>query len=109
MADPAEVGAEPTGPAPSALPDPDDSESSGDRPRARHVERTPGGTVVAACARNGQASLLSWSPAQGFRADDIDDGPDDEAELTFESDERDVDVTVECRDRKPHATIDADN
>ncbi|MCR3721219.1 MULTISPECIES: hypothetical protein [Prauserella salsuginis group] len=109
MAEPAEVEAELSSPASSAAADREGPEGPGDRPRTRHVEHTPGGTVVAACDRDGQASLLSWSPAQGFHADDIEDGPDDEVELTFESEDRDVDVSVECRNGKPRATVDADN
>ncbi|MHA6805348.1 hypothetical protein [Salinifilum ghardaiensis] len=107
MTDPSEVEAELARPAPPAQADPA-PEGPSDRPQERHVERTPGGTVVAGCDEAGQASLLSWSPAQGFQADDVQDDPADEAEITFESDERDVDVSVQCQEGKPRTSVEVD-
>lgn len=109
MADPADVEAELARPTSSAQADHTPDDPSGTTPQQRHVERTRGGTVVTACERNGQASLLSWSPAQGFRADDVDDGPADEAELTFESDSTDVDVSVECVGGRPRTSVEVDD
>lgn len=111
MVEPGEVEAELANPPPPA-----DAEPAPDSPgppeailRAQHVERTPGGTVLMACARSGQVSLLSWSPAQGFRVDDVQDEPDEEAEITFTTGERDVEVVVACRGGRPHATVEIDD
>lgn len=80
----------------------------GAEPLARRVERTPGGTVVTGCDSGGRAVLVSWSPAQGSRTDDINDGPDDEAEMTFTSADTDVDISVECGDGQPRTTVEVD-
>ncbi|MEO3748285.1 septum formation initiator [Plantactinospora sp. B5E13] len=61
---------------------------------------TPGGTIVARCD-GGQVWLVSWTPAQGFRAEDVDRGPDDDAEVTFRGTSRRLDVEVECRNGEP--------
>lgn len=63
---------------------------------------TAGGTVTARCA-GGKATILAWSPAQGYRADDVDRDPDDSVRLTFESDPRDITVTITCAAGVPAA------
>lgn len=67
-----------------------------------------GGQVVAVC-RGNDAFLESWSPAQGFVVDDIERGPDDDASVTFESGEREVEIDVECRGGVPVADIEVDD
>ena len=57
------------------------------RPGGAHTDRavtSPGGTAVARCDAAG-AYLLSWSRAQGYRADDVHRGPAAEVWLQFES------------------------
>ncbi|GLW99246.1 hypothetical protein [Microtetraspora sp. NBRC 16547] len=55
----------------------------------------PGGSFVASCD-GGLASLLSWSPAQGYAADDVDRGPDREVKVEFESEADKVTVKITC-------------
>ncbi|MEE6260701.1 septum formation initiator [Plantactinospora sonchi] len=61
---------------------------------------TPGGTIVARCD-GGRVWLVSWTPAQGYRAEEVDRGPDDDAEVTFRSTAQRFDVEVECRAGEP--------
>lgn len=56
---------------------------------------TQGGTLIARC-RAGQATLVSWSPAQGYQAEDIHAGPAATATLTFETENREIQVRVTC-------------
>ncbi|WP_283136588.1 hypothetical protein [Rhizohabitans arisaemae] len=56
---------------------------------------TPGGSVVAAC-RGGEATLRSWSPAQGFGIDDVKQGPDAKASIEFESEDVQVTLEITC-------------
>lgn len=72
------------------------------------VITSPGGTVVAQCS-DGLVELLSWSPAQGFRVDSAERGPDDSADVEFESGDTDVEVEVRCLDGVPDATITVDD
>lgn len=68
-------------------------------PHGKGVTRTlttPGGSIIANCA-SGQASLLSWSPAQGYQTDDIQRGPAATATITFESGDTEIRVNVTCR------------
>lgn len=90
---------------PVASPSPASASASvSPRPGGSKVLGTPGGTVVARCA-NGLVTLVSWSPGQGYRSDDVHPGPDHEASLKFESDNREVRVRVDCRDGVPTAHI----
>ena len=62
---------------------------------------TPGGTVVARC-HDARVRVVSWTPDQGFEVeDDVVTGPRRTAYLRFESEELDVDVTIDCRDGVP--------
>ncbi|MEU3162827.1 hypothetical protein [Streptosporangium sp. NPDC006930] len=56
---------------------------------------TKGGRVIARC-EGGLVTLRSWSPAQGFQADDVERGPADRARVEFESEEDEVKVEVRC-------------
>lgn len=80
------------------------SESPSPAQGIRKVLGTPGGTVVARC-ENGLATLVSWSPAQGFESDDVHAEPRRIASLKFESDDREVRVRVDCHDGVPTAHI----
>jgi hypothetical protein len=63
-----------------------------------------GGSLVARC-RAGRAYLASWSPAQGYHADDVRRGPALEARLNFEGRERAVAVSIRCVGGVPEASI----
>lgn len=72
---------------------------------------TPGGTLVVQC-QGDLASLLSWSPKPGFRADDVVRGPAASAGLWFESDsDNDVKVEFTCSAGEPmaHIRVEEDN
>lgn len=56
---------------------------------------TQGGTLIARCLA-GQATLVSWSPAQGYQAENIQAGPTATATLTFETENREIQVRVTC-------------
>ncbi|WP_327035549.1 septum formation initiator [Micromonospora ureilytica] len=86
-------GPGPTGPAPSA--------SSG----ARRGFATDGGTAVAECGAGG-VRLVSWAPAQGYRVRDVDRGPDDDVEVTFQGATREYELKVRCIGSEPVAVAD---
>lgn len=73
-------------------------------PGGSKVLGTPGGTVVARC-ENGLVTLVSWSPKEGYRSDDVQAGTAREASLKFESDHREVRVRVDCRGGVPTAHV----
>ena len=95
----------PTGTPSAAGPSP-----SGDTPSpaAARVLATAGGTVVARCAA-GQVSLVSWSPAQGYRTDDVNRGPAAAASVKFKSSDTEVTVTATCVGDEPQAATATDN
>ncbi|MCG5471811.1 septum formation initiator [Micromonospora sp. LAH09] len=82
-----------TSPAPSA--------SSG----VRRGFATDGGTAVAECGPGG-VRLVSWAPAQGFRVRDVDRGPDDDVEVTFQGPTRGYELKVRCIGSEPVAVAD---
>ncbi|MGC4838174.1 septum formation initiator [Micromonospora vinacea] len=89
----ASAGPGTTGPAPSA--------SSG----ARRGFATDGGTAVAECGVGG-VRLVSWAPAQGYRVRDVDRGPDDDVEVTFQGAAREYELKVRCIGSEPVAVAD---
>jgi hypothetical protein len=61
-----------------------------------HVGTGPYGSVVVRCA-DSVATLLSWSPSPGYRADDAVRGPAATVSVRFESDiAEDLLVTAAC-------------
>jgi hypothetical protein len=67
------------------------------------VVGTPAGTVVVQC-QGDLASLVSWSPNPGFRADDVVRGPAVRVSVWFESDRaNDVQVEATCTNGAPVA------
>lgn len=91
-------------PEPSVTPVPLASVSS---TAAAGVERTIvsiAGTVVARCTQAG-AYLVSWSPAQGFRSDDVRRGPAATAHVTFQSRTREYYVGVHCVAGVPQGSV----
>ncbi|GLW23178.1 hypothetical protein [Microbispora triticiradicis] len=62
---------------------------------ARKLISTGAGSVIARCD-GGLARLQSWTPAQGFRVDDVDPGPDHRARVRFQSDEGRLEIEVRC-------------
>lgn len=81
-------------------------------PRARtSTVRFPDGTgtAVAECRTDARTvKLLSWSPAEGYSADDVEPGPAAEASVELEpvdDDAEDRTVLVRCRDGKPRSAF----
>lgn len=93
-------------PAPSARPSATPSTAPDGVTRALD---TRGGTLIARC-QNGQATLVSWSPAQGYDTEDIRPGPALAAAITFETHGTAVQVQVACTAGIPtaHITTSAD-
>jgi hypothetical protein len=90
---------------------------SSDRPPSRsgpvrsgntRVLSVRGGSIVANCT-NGQATLQSWSPAQGYATDSIQRGPQAVARITFKSSAAEVKVEVSCPAGVPTAQQDLDD
>jgi hypothetical protein len=75
------------------------------------VVKTTGGTMVVKCQGN-VATLVSWTPNTGYRADDPVRGPAAKVALKFESDTSDdVMVSVTCADGQAvkKETVEADD
>jgi hypothetical protein len=101
---PAASPAAPAPTAPSAMaaaPRPAASPSTGS-PAAGTVLMSPGGSVLAEC-RPGGAYLVSWSPVQGYEADDVTRGPVTTARVVFQSSANSVTMKVSC----PHGAAGA--
>ena len=95
----------PTGSPSAAVPSPSGDTAS---PSATRVLATGGGTVVARCAA-GQVTLVSWSPAQGYRTDDVNRGPAEAASVKFKSSDVELTVTVTCAGDEPQAATATDH
>ncbi|MGI5246725.1 hypothetical protein [Dactylosporangium sp. CA-139066] len=66
-----------------------------------------GGTVVARCTGN-SAYLVSWSPAQGYRAAHVERGPAAEVRVTFRSTTARIGTEVDVRCVAGIPTLDDD-
>ncbi|MDS1269087.1 hypothetical protein RIF23_02120 [Lipingzhangella sp. LS1_29] len=67
-----------------------------------------GGTFLARCA-DGLAELVWWVPDEDFHVDDVDAGPEDDAEIEFESDTESYEYDVTCVDDTPQVEVDHDD
>jgi len=100
------ASAEPTA---SHRPHPSGSASPTPTPTPTHTTQTPtvltsqGGSVVAECLPAG-AYLLSWSPTQGYEADQVLRGPAPAAQVKFQSGANTVTMAVSCSTGVPTAT-----
>ncbi|MEV2240751.1 septum formation initiator [Micromonospora sp. NPDC049891] len=111
LAEPVPTGTTAPGGAPTGAPtpgtDPGGSPSSPVSPAGPSVEpgnrrsfSTVGGSAVAEC-RPGGVYLVSWSPRQDYRVDDVDRGPDDDADVTFVGPSGEYELAVRCVDGVP--------
>jgi len=73
-------------------------------PSAGTVLMSPGGSVLAECRPAG-AYLVSWSPVQGYEADDVTRGPAATARVVFESTGNSVTMKVSCPDGAAGAPV----
>ena len=83
--------ATPTAPSPQPTPTAHATTAAG----VTRALDTPGGTIIARC-RAGQATLVSWSPAQGYDSEHIRPGPAPTATLTFDGPDTETRVRVNC-------------
>jgi hypothetical protein len=100
------AGANPS-PATSSPPSPAATQAAAPS-SATSVERiltSQGGSVIARCVAAG-AYLVSWSPAQGYKAEDVRRGPAGTAKLKFEfRDGGEYVVSVQCLNGIPQASV----
>ncbi|WBB88890.1 septum formation initiator [Verrucosispora sp. WMMC514] len=100
-------GSTTTGPGPSGSPS---SPVSPADPNAESANRrgfsTTGGSAVAECRPDG-VYLVSWSARPGYRVDDVDRGPDDDADVTFVGPSGEYELSVWCVGGVP--TLDPDD
>jgi hypothetical protein len=97
----------PDHPRPSATGSPPSTTASGDQPKQWRLD-SAGGYVVARC-RAGEAHLVYWSPAPGFRADDIERGPARTARVTFKGEGAEVKMRVACANGEPRADVEQES
>lgn len=69
---------------------------------------SPGGLAVARCV-DGQAFLVSWSPAQGYRVEEVARGPDSEAKVVFRAGTDEVHLSVRCVGGVPQPHVERDH
>lgn len=86
----------PPPPSPTSGGDGQSQDNAQSQDRLQVVE-TSGGTIIARC-RESKTALVSWTPRQGFEADEEVRGPDDAVYLEFSSDDVKVHVTIGCTD-----------
>ncbi|HKA68027.1 MAG TPA: hypothetical protein VKG85_02795 [Actinomycetes bacterium] len=101
---------EPTGPATgptTGTRKPTDGPSQPAADGQRKLLSSAGGTVIARCT-GGLVKLESWSPANGFRTNHVDSGPDTTAEIEFESEHDRYKLEISCRSGVPTAQIEHD-
>ena len=105
--------APPTSPAPSTT-DPSPSPAAPDTsvstalPPVRRLITSIGGNVLAEC-RGREVVVVSWTPAQGYRVDDVDLEARRDVEVRFEGEDTEVRVKIRCADGRPVAEIEEDS
>jgi hypothetical protein len=94
------VGVDPSeAPAPTATPSPTTSAAAG----TNGTISTGGGTIIVQC-RQSVAYLVAWSPAPGYRPDDVQRGPAALVGVTFEG-ASEFHVSARCVGGSPQPTI----
>ncbi|MCF0092863.1 septum formation initiator [Micromonospora sp. MH99] len=89
----------------TASPGPGTASAASPNPGVRRSFATGGGTAVAECGPAG-VRLVSWAPAQGYRVHEVDRGPDDDVEVTFEGAAGRHELKVRCIGAEPVAVAD---
>lgn len=107
LAEPVPSAVVPTGSPTGATPSPSTATPS-PRAGARRGFATTGGTAIAQCGPGG-VYLVSWTAAQGYRVDDVDRGPDDDAEVSFVGPGGEYELSVRCVGGQPVAVPDDDD
>jgi hypothetical protein len=76
------------------------------------VLTSSGASVVVRCSSASSSAtvyLVSWSPAQGYRVDDVRRGPAQEASIDLEGHEGSVSVTYDCSSTGPVQHVEQDD
>jgi hypothetical protein len=92
---------------PAASPSEPDGSVSTASPPLRRLITSAGGTVLAECTGR-EVVIVSWTPAQGFRVDDVDVEARHDVEVRFEGEDTEVRVMIRCADGRPVAEIEED-
>jgi hypothetical protein len=100
----ASPAASPAAPGPAAPSGTTAASRAAASPPAGTVLTSLGGSVLAECRPAG-AYLVSWSPVQGYEAEDVIRGPVTTARVVFDSDANSVTVTVSCPDGTAGAPV----
>ncbi len=107
----AESSAPPTSPPsttdPSASPVAPETSVSTAIPPVRRLITSAGGNVLAQCTGR-DVVVVSWTPAQGYRVDDVDLEARRDVEVRFEGEDTEVRVKIRCADGRPVAEIEED-
>jgi hypothetical protein len=83
------------------------STRSGPATPSRRLIPSAGGSVLAQCTGR-DVLVLSWTPAQGYRVEDVDQEARHDVEVRFEGDDDEVRVKIRCADGRPVAEIEQD-
>jgi hypothetical protein len=73
----------------------------------RRLITSAGGNVLAECTGR-EVVVVSWTPAQGYRVDDVDVEARRDVDVRFEGEDTEVRVTIRCVDGRPVAEIEED-
>ena len=73
-----------------------------------HTVSTTGGNAFVQCVQTG-AYLYGWAPAPGYGVDDVRRGPASVVTITFQSAQREVNVTARCTGDTVQKTITNDS
>jgi hypothetical protein len=92
-------GSQARSPAPQGAPAPSPAS-------AGSLFTSPGGSVIASC-QSAQAYLQSWTPTQGYTADDVIRGPAAQASVGFEQATTEYKISVTCNGSNPVGTVTA--
>ncbi|QOC93277.1 septum formation initiator [Micromonospora craniellae] len=108
-APPRTVGTTSGTPGPTGSPEPTGTPPVSPTPDASHRRSfsNPGGSVVAECVPGG-VWLAYWSPKQGYSVEDVDRGPDDDAEVKFVGPSGEHELSVRCQAGVPVLDLDDD-
>jgi hypothetical protein len=98
---------DPPAAAATGAPDPSPSATSSPAPTTAvtvHTVATTAGNAFVQCVHAG-AYLYGWAPAPGYSVDDVRRGPASVVMITFQSTQREINVTARCIGDRVQPTI----
>ncbi|HET6755416.1 MAG TPA: hypothetical protein VFH23_15870 [Jiangellaceae bacterium] len=84
------------------------SPDAGSGSPSRRLIASAGGSVLAQCSGR-DIVVLSWTPAQGYRVEEIDQEARHDVEVLFGSEDDEVKVAVRCEEGQPVADIEQED